>query len=82
MTTVAILAVVFLTGAITGILVLVCTSISREETGSSLSKKPPTRAAATTRRLLGWHGIPAADADVSHRRIRPAELSTGRTGAS
>ncbi len=50
-----VLAVVFLAGAIAGVLILVCASIGREESLSSLNKRPPTRAAAATRRLVGWH---------------------------
>jgi hypothetical protein len=55
MVTVVVLAVVFLTGGIVGVLALVCASIGREESLNSLGKKPPTRAAAATRRLVGWH---------------------------
>jgi hypothetical protein len=56
MITLVILAAVFVSGVIVGVIVLVCASIGREETRNSLYKRPPTRAAATTRRLLGWHG--------------------------
>jgi hypothetical protein len=47
------LAAVFAFGAIAGVLALVCASIRGKETRNSLSKKPPTRATAATRRLLG-----------------------------
>jgi hypothetical protein len=56
MLTFVILAVVFAAGVIAGIIALVCLSIRGEESGNSLNRKPPTRAAAATRRLLGWHG--------------------------
>jgi hypothetical protein len=56
MLTFVILAVVFAAGVIAGIIALVCMSIRREESGNSLYRKAPTRAAAATRRLLGWHG--------------------------
>ena len=55
MITVVALTVVFLAGAIAGVLALVCASIGREESRNSLNKRPPTRAAAATRRLVGWH---------------------------
>src|SRR5258708_4397381 len=56
MITFVILAVVFVTGAIAGVIALVCLSIGREESSNSLYHKAPTRGAAATRRLLGWHG--------------------------
>ena len=56
MITFVILAVVFMAGAIAGIVALVCLSIRREESGNSLYHTAPTRGAAATRRLLGWHG--------------------------
>lgn len=51
-----ILAVVFMAGAIAGVIALICLSIRREESGNSLYRNAPTRGAAATRRLLGWHG--------------------------
>jgi hypothetical protein len=56
MITFVILAVVFMAGAIAGVIALICLSIRREESGNSLYRKAPTRGAAATRRLLGWHG--------------------------
>jgi hypothetical protein len=55
MIAIVVLAVVFLAGAIAGVLTLVCASIGREESLNSLDKRPPTKAAAATRRLVGWH---------------------------
>ncbi len=77
MVTLAVLGVVFLAGAIAGILALVCMSINREESRDSLRKTPPSRAARATRRLLGWHGIPASGRHDPQQRIRSAKLSTG-----
>lgn len=65
MFTIIVLAVVFLAGGIVGVLALVCASIGREESLNSLDKKPPTRAAAATRHLVGWH-----DAVVMPSRTR------------
>lgn len=56
MITFVILAVVFMAGAIAGVIALICLSIRREESGNSLYRTAPTRGAAATRRLLGWHG--------------------------
>jgi hypothetical protein len=56
MITIVILSAVFMAGAIAGIVALVCVSIRREESGGSLYGKAPSRGAAATRRLLGWHG--------------------------
>jgi len=56
MITFVILAAVFAAGAIAGVIALVCLSIGREESGNSLYREAPTHAAASTRRLLGWHG--------------------------
>lgn len=55
MTTLVILAAVFVTGAIAGVIALVCLSIGREESSKSLYHAAPTRGSAATRRLLGWH---------------------------
>ena len=71
MITLMILAVVFTSGAVAGIAALVCLSIGREESRNSLYAGPPTRAAAATRRLLGWHGpipVPAGRAGVLNGR--------------
>ncbi len=51
-----IVGIVMVFGATVGTLALVCASIGREESGDTLYRKPPTRSAAMTRRLLGWHG--------------------------
>lgn len=61
MITIVILAVVFVSGVIAGIIALVCLSIGREESSYSLYRKAPTRGAAATRRMLGWHGVPPGD---------------------
>ena len=71
MITIVILAAVFTFGAIAGVLALVCASIRGEETRNSLSKRPPTRATAATRRLLGWHGtytVPASRSAIPASR--------------
>jgi len=65
MITIVILAAVFVTGMIAGIVTLVCVSISREETKNSLYDMAPTRGAAATRRLLGWHGPASRDNGTS-----------------
>jgi hypothetical protein len=54
MITIAILVATFLTGTIAGAIVLICVSIGREESRHSLMHKPPTRAAAATRRVVGF----------------------------
>jgi hypothetical protein len=54
--TIVTLAAVFTSGAIAGVITLVCMSIRGEETRNSLYKRPAKRATAATRRLLGWHG--------------------------
>jgi hypothetical protein len=54
MITIAILAATFLTGTMAGVILLVCASIGREEASHSLLRKPPSRAAAATRRLVGF----------------------------
>lgn len=68
MITIVILAVVFVAGAIAGIVALVCLSIHREESSNSLYRPAPTRGAAATRRLLGWHGPATSLADAQARR--------------
>jgi hypothetical protein len=65
MIAIVILAAVFVTGMIAGIITLVCLSIGREETKNSLYGKAPTRGAAATRRLLGWHGPHSRDTRAS-----------------
>jgi len=69
MITLMILAVVFTSGAVAGIVALVCLSIGREESRSSLYARPPTRGAAATRRLLGWHGPAQAQAGRAAEQI-------------
>ena len=71
MITFVILTVVFMAGAIAGTVALVCLSIRREESGTSLYHTAPTRGAAATRRLLGWHG------PASHHH-RAAEVADAR----
>ena len=66
MITIAILAAATISGAIAGLVVLLRLGIAREESDSSLHGVPATRAAALTRRMVGWHGpvpqrIPQAD---------------------
>jgi hypothetical protein len=56
MIAIVIAAAVFMTGAAGGVVASVCVSIGCEDSRSSLYRKPPTRATAATRRLLGWHG--------------------------
>ena len=68
MITIVILAVVFMAGVIAGIVALVCLSIRREESDNSLYRPAPTRGAAATRRLLGWHGPATGLADAQPRR--------------
>lgn len=70
MVTIVILGIVFLCGATVGVLALVCTSIGGEESDDSLYKAPPTRSAAATRRLLGWHGIATMQANGPTTRPR------------
>jgi len=54
MITIATLAATLLTGAIAGAIVLICASITREESNHSLFRKPATRASAATRRIVGF----------------------------
>lgn len=56
MFTFIIIGIVFVTGAMTGIIALMCLAIRREESARSLHREPPTRSAAATRRMLGWPG--------------------------
>jgi hypothetical protein len=61
-----ILAVVFMVGLIVGIVGMVLLGIAHEESDRSLLDEPPTRAAAATRRLVGWYArIPEDTFDVS-----------------
>ncbi len=86
MTTIVILAVVFVSGVIAGIIALVCLSIGREEFSNSLYRKAPTRGAAATRLLLGWHGTAAVDvradsalnADPESRRRQLTSTASSR----
>jgi len=80
MITVIVLAVVFIAGAATGIGVILRLGIRREESDYSLYRKPPTRSAAVTRRILGWHtDVPhqnrGAKQANSVRRPRPAAVT-------
>ena len=78
MITLVILAAVFMAGAIAGVIALICLSVRREESGNSLYSEAPTRGAAATRRLLGWHG-PASDhsrAEVVTRSQPHRQLTT------
>lgn len=56
MFTFIIIGIVFVTSAMTGLIVLMCLAIRREESARSLHREPPTRFAAITRRVLGWPG--------------------------
>jgi len=64
MITIVILAAVFVTGMIAGTIAL-GVNIGREETKNSLYYQAPTRGAAATRRLLGWHGPASNDTEAS-----------------
>ncbi len=86
MITFAILAAVFIAGAIAGIVALLRLGITREESDGSLYGKPPTRSAAAVRRVLGWHGpvtpwVPqtnyAANRTSTAQRQRPAAVTPG-----
>jgi hypothetical protein len=68
MVTFAILAVVFLSGAVAGVIVLVCASIRHEDSRNSLYATPPNRATAATRRLVGWYGTQTPDTGRSALR--------------
>jgi hypothetical protein len=59
--------VAFLAGAIVGVIALVCVSIGREDSRKSLADEHPTRAAAATRRVVGWHGEPPRIVPVTDR---------------
>jgi hypothetical protein len=56
MITIAILVATFIAGAIAGIIALLRLGIAREESDKSLLGEPATRAAAATRRIVGWYG--------------------------
>jgi hypothetical protein len=75
---VAILAVAFIAGVITGIVVLLCASIAREDDDKSLMRRPPTRAAATTRRVIGWHGSMPENVIPLHQLAEPIAARSGR----
>lgn len=54
MITIAILVVTFIAGAMAGAIALIRAGIAREETDYSLLRKPSTRAAAATRRIVDF----------------------------
>lgn len=54
MITIAVLIVTFAAGAMAGAIVLFRAGIAREEADNSLLRKPPTRAAAATRRIVDF----------------------------
>lgn len=51
---IAVLIVTFAAGAMAGAIVLLRAGIAREEADNSLLRKPSTRAAAATRRILDF----------------------------
>jgi hypothetical protein len=55
--TIAILIVVVPAGLMLAVIALVRAGIAREESDGSLLRKPPTHAAALTRRIVGMHGV-------------------------
>ena len=66
MITIMILIATFIAGAIAGIIALLRLGIAREECDKSLLDEPPTRAAAATRRIVGWYGSPQLVNQVDH----------------
>ena len=67
MITIAILAAATISAAIAATVVLLQLGIAREESDSSLHGEPATRAAAATRRIVGWHGpLPRENAPADH----------------
>jgi len=61
-----ILGVVFIAGVIAGIVAMVLLGIAHEEADRSLLDEPPTRAAAATRRMVGWYArVPEGTFDLS-----------------
>jgi hypothetical protein len=59
--------VAFLTGAVVGVIALLCVGISGEDTRKSLWDDHATGAAAATRRVVGWHGEPPRIVPVTDR---------------
>lgn len=78
MITITILAVVFIAGVITGIVALLRVGIAREENDRSLNRRPPTRAAAATRRVVGWHGSTPENVIPLHRLTKPIDAVPSR----
>jgi hypothetical protein len=78
MITITILAVVFIAGVITGIVALLRVGIAREEADRSLLRQPPTRAAAATRRVVGWHGSTPANLSPLRRAAKPLDAVPSR----
>lgn len=54
MITIAVLVVTFAAGVMVGAIILLRAGIVREEADKSLLRPPTTRAAATTRRIVGF----------------------------
>jgi len=75
---ITILAVAFIAGVIAGIVALLCASIAREDDDKSLMCRPPTRAAAATRRIIGWHGSMPQRTVPLHRIAEPIDLRPSR----
>jgi hypothetical protein len=68
MITITILATACTATATAVLVILLRLGIGREESDSSLHGEPATRAAALTRRIVGWHGpIPQHLADADHQ---------------
>lgn len=75
---IAIVAPTFIAGAIVGAIALICASINREDNYKSLMLSPPTRAAATTRRVVGWHGTGIVPVNTLHRMPQTAAARPSR----
>jgi hypothetical protein len=78
MMVIAIAAPTFIAGAIVGAIALICASINREDSYKSLMLSPPTRAAATTRRIVGWHGATPQNTIPLHRMAQPTAARFSR----
>jgi hypothetical protein len=76
MITIAILTTVTISGAVAGLVVLLRLGIDREETDYSLHGEPATRAAALTRRIVGWRGPMPQSPQADH----PADRVKARQG--